>query len=152
MPIWTLDQLEFEVRKAVAAGKFKQNTAAIEEIILGACVIFLNKALPENISQEINLTDLPNLPLAINPRGRPSEVMFRNIVFASLFRAWMLGKDEDPIINNKGYPASPFVVFAEPILEGLGIGKVEDHLEEFRSYRKKAFEDSGFTVTRGRVN
>ena len=113
---------------------------------------FLNKALPDNVTQEIDVTGLSNLPLAINAVGHPDEAGLRNIVFSTLFRAWMLGKGAYPTINNKNHPASSFVIFAEPILRGLGIGKIEDHLEEFRSFRKKAFIDSEFEVNRGRVN
>lgn len=152
MPIWNEHNLLSEVKAAVAAGKFQHNTAAIEDLIFAASKIFLDKALPDNVTNEIDVTGLPNLPLAINDVGHPDEALYRNIVFSALFRAWMLGKDKYPTVNNKNYPASPFVIFAEPILVGLGIGKIEDHLEEFRSYRKRAFNESGFEVVRGKVN
>ena len=42
------------------------------------------------------------------------------------------------MINNKGYPATKFVVFAEQIFALLGIGKIEDHLEEFQSFRAQS--------------
>ena len=84
-------------------------------------------------------------------RGRQDEALLRADVFAALFRVWMMGFDEYPKINNKGYATTPFVIFAETVLQRLGIGKIEDHLEEFRSYRKKLFVDSGFRVIRGKV-
>ena len=152
MPIWNKNNIQAKVQKAVAAGKFAQSTAAIENIILGAATIFLDKGLPDNVTGEIDTTGLPELSLANKVVGRPEESELRNALFSSLFRAWMLGKGEYPTINNKGHPASPFVIFAEPILWGLGIGKIEDHLEEFRSFRKKSFEDSGFKVKRGKVD
>ena len=89
--------------------------------------------------------------LKARERGRQDEALLRAYVFSALFRAWMMGFDEYPKINNKGYEASPFVIFAETVLQRLGIGNIEDHLEEFRSYRKKLFVDSGFRVIRGKV-
>ena len=84
-------------------------------------------------------------------KGRPSEALVRDLLIAGLFRAWMVGFQEYPKINNKNYPLSPFVRFATAILTREGIGKIEDHLEEFRAYRKKCMTDSGFQVVRGAV-
>ena len=84
-------------------------------------------------------------------RGRPSEEMLRAVLISALFQAWMIGFDEYPKINNKNHRLTPFVRFATTILMREGIGKTEDHLEEFRSYRKKCMLDSGFQVVRGVV-
>jgi hypothetical protein len=84
-------------------------------------------------------------------RGRQDDFLLRAYVFSALFRAWMIGFDEYPRVNNKGGSATQFVIFADFILHRLGIGKVEDHLEEFRSYRKKLLLNSGFKVVRGKV-
>ncbi|QWE27500.1 hypothetical protein [Polynucleobacter sp. AP-Ainpum-60-G11] len=91
---------------------------------------------------------LVRLPLA---RGRQDETLLRAYIFSALFRAWMIGFDQYPKINNKGYPATNFVNFADYVLKRIGIGKAEDHLEEFRSYRKKILIASGFKVVRGKV-
>lgn len=152
MPIWNEKNLQKEVQKAVVAGKFQQSTVVIESIIVGAATVFLDKGLQDNVTVEINTVGLPELPIAKKAVGHPEESELRNILFSALFRAWMLGKGVHPTINNKNHPASPFIVFAEPILCGLGIGKIEDHLEEFRSFRKKQFLNSGFKVIRGKVN
>ncbi len=84
-------------------------------------------------------------------KGRPSEELPRALLIAGLFLAWMRAFKEYPKINNKNYPLSPFVRFATAILMREGIGKIEDHLEEFRAYRKKCMIDSGFEVVRGAV-
>lgn len=84
-------------------------------------------------------------------KGRPSEELPRALLIAGLFRAWMGAFQKYPKINNKNYPLSPFVCFATAILMREGIGKIEDHLEEFRAYRKKCMVDSGFQVVRGAV-
>ena len=84
-------------------------------------------------------------------KGRPSEALVRDLLIAGLFRAWMEAFQEYPKINNKNYPLSPFVRFAMAILMREGIGKIEDHLEEYRAYRKKCMINSGFRVVRGAV-
>jgi hypothetical protein len=64
------------------------------------------------------------------PKGQRDETMLRNLLAAELFRSWQLTFNQTPEINNKGYPATKFVVFAEQIFDLLDIGKIEDHLEE----------------------
>ncbi len=85
-------------------------------------------------------------------RGRPAEMMLRAQLIASLFRAWLIGFLSYPKINNKMDPPTPFVKFATVILQREGVGKISDHLEEFRAYRKKLLMASGFKVVRGVVN
>ena len=84
-------------------------------------------------------------------RGRQDDFLLRAYVFSALFRAWMIGFNEYPKINNKGSSPTQFGIFADFVLHRLGIGKVEDHLEQFRSYRKKLLIESGFKVVRGKV-
>jgi hypothetical protein len=84
-------------------------------------------------------------------RGRRDDFLLRAYVFSTLFRAWMIGFNEYPKINNKGSSPTQFGIFADFVLHRLGIGKVEDHLEQFRSYRKKLLIESGFKVVRGKV-
>jgi hypothetical protein len=72
------------------------------------------------------------------PKGQRDETMLRNLLIAELFRSWQLAFNQTPVINNKGYPATKFVVFAEQIFALLGIGKIEDHLEEFQSFRAQS--------------
>ncbi len=88
-----------------------------------------------------------------SPRGKghPDEAMPRAILISGLFRAWMKAFQEYPKINNKNYPLSPFMRFAKKIMQREGVGKTENHLEEFRSYRKKLMIQSGFQVVRGKV-
>ena len=104
-------------------------------------------------SRQKSIPQSPANPLPINPllRGRQDDSLLRDYIFSALFRAWMIGMDQYPRINNKGYPATQFVIFSDYVLQRLGVGKVEDHLEEFRSRRKKLMTDSGFKVVRGKV-
>ena len=70
-------------------------------------------------------------------RGRSHEALKRTHLFATLFRVWVIAFGEEPKINNKGFARTPFVQFAHMVLRHEGIGKLESHLEAYRSYRKK---------------
>ena len=126
-----------QLSKVVAGARFPQNTAKIQSILLAAF-----QQIEENLKHPYFLhkgsratrdgfgTDLP--------KGQRDETMLRNLLIAELFRSWQFAFDEVPSINNERYPATKFVVFAEQIFSLLGIGKIEDHLEEFQSFRTKS--------------
>ena len=134
--------------RSVAGARFPQNTAKIEAILSAAF-----NQIEENLQHPYFLhkgsrptrdgfgTDLP--------KGQRDETMLRNFLIAELFRTWQLAFNEVPAINNKDYPATKFVVFAEQIFYLLGIGKIEDHLEEFQSFRAKSLAQ--FDVNEGPV-
>ena len=137
-----------QLSKIVAGARFPQNTAKIQSILLAAF-----QQIEDNLKNPYFLhkgsrptrdgfgTDLP--------KGQRDETMLRNLLIAELFRSWYLAFDEVPAINNKGYPETKFVVFAEQIFYLLGIGKIEDHLEEFQSFRAKSLAQ--FDVNEGQV-
>jgi hypothetical protein len=77
------------------------------------------------------------------PKGQRDETLLRHHLIAALYRIWELGHGEVPVINNKDNPVRPFVVFAEEIFYLLKVGKVSQHLEEFQTYRKEQFKQSG---------
>ena len=134
--------------KVVSSARFPQNTARIQSILLAAF-----EQIEDNLKKPYYLhqgsrptrdgfgTDLP--------KGQRDETMLRNLLIAELFRSWQLAFNEVPAINNKDYPATKFVVFAEQIFYLLGIGKIEDHLEEFQSFRAKSL--AYFDVNEGEV-
>jgi hypothetical protein len=137
-----------QLSKAVAGARFPQNTAKIEAILSAAF-----QQIEENLKHPYFLhkgsrptrdgfgTDLP--------KGQRDETMLRNLLIAELFRSWHLAFEEVPAINNKDYPATKFVVFAEQIFYLLGIGKIEDHLEEFQSFWAKSL--AHFDINEGEV-
>jgi len=132
----------------VAGARFPQHTAKIQAN-LGVAF----KQIEDNLTNPYHLhkgsrptrdgfgTDLP--------KGQRDETMLRNLLIAELFRSWQLAFNQTPVINNKDYPASKFVVFAEQIFYLLGTGKIEDHLEEFQSFRAKSL--AHFDVNEGEV-
>jgi hypothetical protein len=137
-----------QLSKVVAGARFPQNTAKIEAILSAAF-----QQIEENLKHPYFLhkgsrptregfgTDLP--------KGQRDETILRNLLISELFRSWQLAFNQAPVINNKGYPATKFVVFAEQIFALLGIGKIEDHLEEFQSFRAKSLAQ--FDVNEGEV-
>ena len=137
-----------QLSKVVAGARFPQNTAKIQSILLA---VF--EQIEDNLKKPYYLhqgsrptrngfgTDLP--------KGQCDETMLRNLLIAELFRSWQLAFNQTPVINNKGYPATKFVVFAEQIFGLLDIGKIEDHLEEFQSFRAKSL--AHFDVNEGEV-
>lgn len=151
MPTWNHQNLPTEIHKAVAAGKFQKDSTSAEKIIFGAASLFLDGSQNYSATPASPHWALPPLPLNKLSSGHPDQEGLRNLVFSALFRAWMYCTDQYPTINNKNYPATPFVIFAEPFLLGLGIGKIEDHLEEFRAFRKKSYIEAGMKIIRGKV-
>lgn len=123
--------------KVVTGARFPKHTAKIQ-----ANLEAVFKQIEDNLKHPYHLhkgsrptrdgfgTDLP--------KGQRDETMLRNLLVAELFRSWQYAFNETPVINNKGYPATKFVVFAEQIFALLGIGKIEDHLEEFQSFRAQS--------------
>jgi hypothetical protein len=130
-------QTYLQLGSVVAGARFPQHTAKIQTNLEA---VF--KQIEDNLTNPYHLhkgsrptrdgfgTDLP--------KGRRDETLLRNLLIAELFRSWQLAFNQAPVINNKGYPATKFVVFAEQIFALLGIGKVEDHLEEFQSFRAQS--------------
>lgn len=130
-----------KLKKIVLDAGFPQNKQKIHDILEAAF-----KQIDENLKSPYFLhkgtrptrdafgTDLP--------KGQRDESTLRNYLIAELFRSWVLAHEEVPKINNKGYSATPFVIFAEQIFYLLGIGKIEDHLEEFQSFRSKSIKNS----------
>jgi len=123
--------------KVVTGVRFPQHTAKIQ-----ANLDAVFKQIEDNLTNPYHLHK-GSRPTrdgfgADLPKGQRDETMLRNLLISELFRSWQYAFNETPVINNKGYPATKFVVFAEQIFALLGIGKIEDHLEEFQSFRAQS--------------
>lgn len=128
------------VQRAIADSKFRQNSKKAEDILVRAIDDALYYRANPHASYKGKKVTRSSFGTK-RSKGRKDETLIRAIVISALFQAWLLGFGNSPRINNKGYPASPFVIFAESILRLARIGKVEDHLEQYRSYRKKALKN-----------
>lgn len=144
-------KLRLEVRVKIAGAGFPYSTRSrIEDILYQSIVQYrlyrrrkrLNISLPQ-AATSINVT-----PLKRGPKNFYEERMY---LIAQIHLAWVVGFGEYPSINNKKYPDTPFVVFAESILLRQRVARIRNNLEEFRSYRIKQMKASGFNVVRGRV-
>lgn len=132
--------LRLDIRKALAESKFKNNLTKAEDILVRA----IEDALFYRANPHASYKGKKVTRISFGtdrPKGRKDETLIRAIVISALFQSWQLEFEKSPRINNKGYRASPFVIFAELIFRIANIGKVEDHLEEYRSFRKQAIKN-----------
>ena len=135
----TIHPRRLAVRNAIAGAKFAQNSQIAEDLLVRVIEEARDYRKTPHVSYDGKKLTRQSFGTA-RPKGRKDETLIRALVIAALFRAWLLGTGKSPRINNKGYRATAFVVFAEPIMVMAGIGKVEEHLEQYRSFRKKALE------------
>jgi len=125
-----------QLSKIISGARFPQNTA---KVLANLVAVF-----QQNLNNPYELHKGPR-PLRNRfgtdlPKGQRDERMLRNLLIAELYRSWILVFEKEPSINNKGYTATEFVIFAEQIFYLLRIGKIEDHLEEFQSFRVQSLK------------
>ncbi len=129
-----------QLQQVVFNARFPRNTQKIQMILEAAF-----KQIAENLENPYHLHKGTRPTKdgfgAALPNGQRDETMLRNYLIAELFRSWIWAHEEVPVINNKDYPATPFVIFAEQIFYILGIGKIEGHLEEFQSFRANSLKN-----------
>lgn len=70
------------------------------------------------------------------PQGRVDEELMRFHLIGTIWASWFKGMRKQPVVNNKGDKRTPFVDFAAAIMDLIGIGKAEDYLEQYQSYRQ----------------
>ena len=129
------------IRAAIKSARFPQNSINAEDILVNA--IELVRKYRNNPSASYTKARKVTAKNHGTSRklGRKSEQELRFFLFSALFRAWYLGFEVKPRINNRYGKTTPFVGFADPILMREGIGKTISHLEEYQSYRKKIISD-----------
>lgn len=132
------------IRAAISSARFPQNSKIAEDILVAAIALirdyrrFPTKAYPRTFEETKENLKVTRQNHGISrTAGRKNEELLRFLLFSALFRAWYLGFAVKPRINNKYGKTTPFVGFADPILQYVGIGKTIAHLEEYQSYRKR---------------
>jgi hypothetical protein len=126
------------------------NRAQVENILVMAIChyrLFLKRT-------KNNTAPLPGRMRLNNPpktRGPKNKKMPRLYLQSQIHYAWIVGKKSYPSINNVDYPTSPFIAFAEDVMVGEGIFRATKNWEEFRSFRKKALQQSGIKLVRGKT-
>ena len=142
-----------EVREALTRYQFPREVfKQVEDILVRQIRIsrLINRHVPathfKNAQDALTHFDVTSFVWP-KGRGRKNEDLKRAHLMSTLFRVWVIGFGEEPKINNKGFPRTPFVQFAHMILRHEGIGKLEAHLEAYQSYRKKAVQSMSITTS-----
>jgi len=76
------------------------------------------------------------LPSHQTSMGRYDQEPARVILISAICRAWIVGVDHEPTLNNKKEYDSAFMTFGLHILALEGIGHIHQHLEKYWSIRK----------------
>ena len=134
-------ELRLFIRTAIKSARFPQNSQIAEDIVCRAIELVRNhRKYPTASYNEASKVTRQNHGTS-RALGRKSEQEQRFLIFSALFRAWYLGFEVKPKINNRYGKTTPFVAFAEPILMHEGIGKTIAHSEEYQSYRKRILSE-----------
>lgn len=105
------------------------------EIIWNGIQLFRENKIRRYRSHKDKLIKKP-LPSHQTSIGRYDQEPARVILISAICRAWMVGVDHEPTLNNKKEYDSAFMTFALHILALEGIGHIHKHLEEYWSIRK----------------
>jgi hypothetical protein len=146
-----MTRLRRELQSKIANAKFPFGVRArVENILVQAVCHFrlFRRRHQLNTSPLPGRTHFRVMPLKRGPKDKKEMRMY---LLSQIFYAWTLGFKTYPKINNKDCPDNAFVIFAESILFSEGVSRIHTNLEEFRSYRKKQMQASGFEVVRGQV-
>jgi uridine phosphorylase len=128
-----------EITKVVAATRFRAKSRIISNIIVGAirqAEIHQRNPLHTYQSKKATKDNFGTW----RKKGRRSFNLESHLICAALWRSWVLGFREIPVINNKGYNDTKFMIFAMDVFGVVKVGKVRDRLESYQSYRKKGLE------------
>ncbi len=125
-----------EITKVVAITRFRAKSRIISNIIVGAirqAEIYRRNPLHTYQSKKATKDNFGTS----RKKKRRSFNLESHLICAALWRSWVLGFREIPVINNKGFNDTKFVSFARDIFRVVSIGKVHGRLERYQSYRKK---------------
>jgi hypothetical protein len=130
--------LKEKIRKIIFACKFQHHALDVELRIAEAvtnCKEYRDKPYSSYKGKKVTRQSFGTS----RPEGRKDQELIRFHLISVLWASWLQGMQEDPVVNNKGNPRTPFVNFVDQVFQLIGIGKVEDHLEDYESYRQATF-------------
>ena len=130
----TLDELKHHIHHSgfIADDRLRGQAA---DIIWNGLLLFRENKKRKYMSHTGKLVNKPSRTHTV-PTGRPDQKQIRTILISAICRAWMVGVDHEPTLNNKKEYDSAFMTFALHILALEGIGHIHKHLEEYWSIRK----------------
>jgi hypothetical protein len=143
--------LRRQLHSKIANAKFPFGSRARVEDILVQAVCYFRIHRNRQQRNSVPLSGRFQFRKQIQKRGPKDKKEARMYLMSQIFYAWALGFKAYPKINNKDCQDTAFVIFAESILLSEGVARTHTNLEEFRSYRKKQMQASGFQVVRGQV-
>jgi len=127
--------LQNDVRKLIVKAKLKYAALSIEIGItqsLISCQEFREHPYHSYRGKKVTRNSFGT----DRPYGRVDEERMRFHLIGTIWVAWLKGMRKKPVVNNKGDVRTPFVVFAAAVMGLIEIGKVEDYLEQYQSYRQ----------------
>jgi hypothetical protein len=128
-----------QITNAVSTPRFRAKSQTIIKIIVGAIrQAETYRRNPLHTYKSLKATK-NNFGTA-RKKGRRNLDLESDLICSALWRAWVLGFREIPVLNNKGYDDTKFVGFARDIFRIVGLGKVLDRLERYQSFRKKSLK------------
>lgn len=149
MPI-SHEELKQHIHQSGFNADERLRTQALE-IIWNGIQLFRENKIRRYRSHKDKLIKKP-LPSHQTSMGRYNQEPARVILISAICRAWMVGVDHQPTLNNKKEYDSAFMTFALHILALEGIGHIHKHLEEYWSIRKQEWLNSSTEPEKWRLS
>jgi hypothetical protein len=120
--------------------KNQQYAKQIEDILVRA--IRVSRLYRRPLPKDIFVPELNRwIPYRKPKRGRQDQKRHRYILLSAICRSWLLGFNEQPIVNKRGNDSTPFVAFVEDIFMGEGIANTIDNIDDYRTHKKKLYRE-----------
>ncbi len=120
--------------------KNQQYAKQIEDILVRA--IRVSRLYRGPLPKDIFVPELNRwIPYGRAKRGRQDQKRQRYILLSAICRSWLLGFNEQPIVNKRGNDSRPFVAFVEDIFMGEGIANTIDNIDDYRTHKKKLYRE-----------
>lgn len=120
--------------------KNQQYAKQIEDILVRA--IRVSRLYRRRLPKDVFVPELNRwIPHVKEKQGRQDQRRQRYILLSAICRAWLLGFNEQPIVNKKGNDSRPFVTFVEDIFMGEDIANTIDNIDDYRSHKKRLYRE-----------
>lgn len=139
-PITLNQQIESQVDMAMRRHGFMQNSLLCKDLMVDAIMTAQHyRANPYHSYQGKKVTRQSFGTVRPNNRNQEGIRMY---LLAALWRAWMLGTNTKPTVNNRDYADTRFVKFVTDVAASMGMGNVIKNLERYQSYRIATFREN----------
>lgn len=126
-----------QLQVAIQNAKFPIEKRAIaEELVWNGLKLYWEFKVQRYFSHTGKLVKKPQPSHKISI-GRYDQKQARTILISALCRAWLEAfSNSKPRLNHKAASMTNFHHFAQEVMAREGVGKIQEHLEEFWSTRK----------------